>query len=240
MSYSARKTRKERTSAHERGAREERNGVCFNVIGILVVEVEVFEVVDQGETRGCPNCDVQVFGGRPTLVGCFIHGVDRSRPCLDYRRFKEGVFCSTNRSIQMPSCSCKVGACREPWCKSECRRCGCDCDGVSPENALARTRGRKHGNSKPVEPVVRARKLRKSAAAASVKTAADIALISEKGKGEEEERITVKTLWHMFGFSESLKKNLPSKVAREAGTVHNDSSKGMHTFRRGLAWYRHC
>jgi len=43
--------------------------VCFVAIGKQVLQVEVFKVVEQGETRGCPKCDVQVFGGRPTLVG---------------------------------------------------------------------------------------------------------------------------------------------------------------------------
>ena len=74
---------------------------------------------------------------------------------------------------------------------------------------------------------MRACKLRQTAAAASIKVAMDTALINAKEKEEEEESITIKTLWRIFGFPESLKKNLPSKVAREAGTVHDDSSKGM-------------
>ena len=196
-------------------------------LGSLVLQVHEFKVVDQVETRGCRNCDVQLFGGRPTLVRCFIHSADRSRPCLGDRRFRGRVFCSTNLSIRMPSCSCKVGACREPGCKSECKRCGCGCDGVSPEDALARTRGRKHKKSKLVEPVERARKLRKTASVASVKIATDTAMLNAKDKEEEEEVITIKSLWRIFDFPESLKKNLPSKVARDAGTVHTGSSKGM-------------
>ena len=39
----------------------------------------------------------------------------------------------------MPSCKCKVGSCD---CGSPCKRCGCACDGVDPERALSRKRGR--------------------------------------------------------------------------------------------------
>ena len=37
-------------------------------------------------------------------------------------------------------CICKVGSCA--ICFSACRRCGCDCDGVKPIDALERRRGR--------------------------------------------------------------------------------------------------
>ena len=40
----------------------------------------------------------------------------------------------------LPSkCKCKVGRCRK--CDSPCKRCGCDCDGIPPEVALARKPG---------------------------------------------------------------------------------------------------
>ena len=48
-------------------------------------------------------------------------------------------------SLTMP-CKCKAGAWRKPGCESLCKRCGCDCNGIAPAVALARTIGRQEGS----------------------------------------------------------------------------------------------
>jgi hypothetical protein len=105
-----------------KGTRGLYNGAPKFNFNQLFLEVEGFKVVEQGETRGCRNCDVQVVGGRgerpggrPTFVDRFIYSVYCSRPCLASRRLRGRVFCSPIASNRMPSCSCKVGACRTMW-----------------------------------------------------------------------------------------------------------------------------
>lgn len=51
----------------------------------------------------------------------------------------------TRRGVVGP-CKCGVGRCR--ICNSSCKRCKCDCDGISPRDALERGRGRQKGYSK--------------------------------------------------------------------------------------------
>ena len=50
------------------------------------------------------------------------------------------------RKRQIGKCNCKVGACRK--CGSQCKRCKCSCDGVSPLEALNRSRGAQKGRKK--------------------------------------------------------------------------------------------
>ena len=52
---------------------------------------------------------------------------------------------ATRRGVVGP-CKCGVGRCR--ICNSSCKRCKCDCDGISPRDALERGRGRQKGYSK--------------------------------------------------------------------------------------------
>ena len=40
------------------------------------------------------------------------------------------------------ACTCKVGMCPEESCRSQCKGCGCACDGQSVEEKIARKRGR--------------------------------------------------------------------------------------------------
>ena len=61
---------------------------------------------------------------------------------------------TTSRTSDVPKsvgvrCKCKVGRCHK--CESQCKRCGCDCDGVPPEVALARKPGRGSGKKQTIQ-----------------------------------------------------------------------------------------
>ena len=114
----------------------------------------------------------------------------------------------------MPTCKCKVGGC--PDCDSDCRRCGCACDGVDPSVAASRGRGRPAGRAP-----------RKSKATGA-----------RRGRPRLERPQTqiddVATLWFGHGLSQPTFRQLPSKRSRDEGTV-DEGSRGFAAMAAGLS-----
>ena len=105
--------------------------------------------------------------------------------------------------------NCKVGRCSK--CDSNCRRCGCACDGQSPEEALSRKRGQR-GKSKYTS---LARTSRLASTAAKKKIQSQAKLISDTPKRDKrirEDRLS--QLWEFQGWERSTKGNVPSEKDR--------------------------
>lgn len=118
----------------------------------------------------------------------------------------------------MPSCKCKRGPC--PTCDAACRRCGCACDGVDPAVALSRGRGHRGPNK------------HKAAAPPSPEATPVEAKRARRGGDDDDddddhaegELYDIGGVWRAFAFSAAQRKKLPSRKAREDGTVPAKSS----------------
>ena len=75
----------------------------------------------------------------------FLQHVPLCTKGIKYRLKLSNMVVATRRGVVGP-CKCGVGRCR--ICNSSCKRCKCDCDGISPRDALQRGRGRQKGYSK--------------------------------------------------------------------------------------------
>ena len=104
------------------------------------------------------------------------------------------------------TCKCKVGSCGD--CGASCRRCGCACDGVSPEVALARRRGHR-GRGKSARP--------------SWERTPPPAKVLKVSAPFTDDLEDTEEVWTAFGFTPAMKKKLPSKNDRQHGTADSDS-----------------
>ena len=109
------------------------------------------------------------------------------------------------------SCKCKVGRC--PHCPSFCRRYGCACDGVNPEDALQRKRGQRGRRKKTVGTRVQ----RKAAALANELTKGVVEkLLEDKDRLCELRKLeSVGDIWQAFDLPEWTRKKLPQQKERE-------------------------
>lgn len=117
--------------------------------------------------------------------------------------------------------NCKVGRCSR--CPSPCKRCGCDCDGVSPEIALKRKGGRQP----------RYLSAKKPKRVAAEKTRLSIAAISIDANTEHVENVvegceTIQGIWRFFDWIPSREKNLPSRNAHENVSLFDTNKKAMY------------
>ena len=104
------------------------------------------------------------------------------------------------------TCKCKVGSCGE--CEASCRRCGCACDGRSPEVALARRRGHR-GRGKSARP--------------SWERTPPPAKVLKVSAPFTDDLEDTEEVWTAFGFTSVMKKKLTSKIDRQHGTAERDS-----------------
>ena len=75
----------------------------------------------------------------------FLQHVPLCTKGIKYRLKLSNMVIATRRGVVGP-CKCGVGRCR--ICNSSCKRCKCDCDGISPRDALERGRSCQKGYSK--------------------------------------------------------------------------------------------
>ena len=126
--------------------------------------------------------------------------------------------------------NCKVGRCSK--CDSNCRRCGCACDGQSPEEALSRKRGQR-GKSKYTS---LARTSRLASTAAKKKIQSQAKLISDTPKRDKrirEDRLS--QLWEFQGWERSTKGNVPSEKDRWSNPdLKSASPKGWSSMVQSL------
>lgn len=124
---------------------------------------------------------------------------------------------------------CKKGPCDK--CESLCKRCGCSCNGLNPEQKLQRSVGKRgEGKRTSTEPCVpdEARPLRKSKTTARVLIAENVEHDAEREDAHEllnKEKMRVDALWEFFGLPESRKKKLPSMDIRRNGFVDDISEE---------------
>ena len=104
----------------------------------------------------------------------------------------------------MPACKCKRGKCLV--CGSSCKRCGCACDGVHPDAALARKNGQR-GRA-----LQYARPRKRNAATSSESQVA-------KKPCRDKPLETLNDVFAAFGFTSNQKANLPSRNDRQQGAV---------------------
>ena len=115
----------------------------------------------------------------------------------------------------MASCNCKVGSCRV--CDSDCKRCGCACDGTDPEVAKKRKRGK---------PPLHLRS--DSARQAKKKAKEDIKKASKEPQVEKDPVLRpVKDVWKAFELQQSFYAKLPSVVDRTTNkNLKEDNHRG--------------
>jgi hypothetical protein len=124
---------------------------------------------------------------------------------------------------------CKKGPCDK--CESLCKRCGCSCDGLTPEEKLRRTVGGSAKKDKRVrtetdnENEERPRRKAKTTAIAGVSNSVTHDLEREDAheQPQAEKGINLDTLWKFFGFSQSRRKKIPSESNRESMSAESIS-----------------
>ena len=136
----------------------------------------------------------------------------------------------------MADCGHHDGACKVAGCQSKCKRCQCACDdGVPPEVAILRKRGRPKKSDGSAGPSLKhstrraSKKARKSITDMVVDDVPDVGTSSAMvtiGKLIE----TRKDVWDAFGFTESMRKKLPSEHARNSdGRIQESNPGGWST-----------
>ena len=125
-------------------------------------------------------------------------------------------------------CSCKRGSC--PKCFSPCRRCGCDCDGISPTIALKRNRGRhrQRNNNDDVNGVrgrVTKRKQQGEISATSSKEHTDTCVLANNSKKQKVKRESMQAL----GKGVRKSKRRSSKTSKSSNVNTNFSSCDTNT-----------
>lgn len=106
-------------------------------------------------------------------------------------------------------CKCKAGRCLE--CGSICQRCGCSCDGVPPQRALARKRGR------PIKQI-------STGEGTLIRGDDGMPRLKRSKKRLKPELKTWRDVWAAFGFTKPLCRKFPSRVDRIEGKVHRSSA----------------
>ena len=161
--------------------------------------------------------------------------------CLAATR-KSGYYSTNNSESKqygtirsMADCGHHDGACKVPGCQSKCKRCQCACDGVPPEVAILRKRGRPKKSDGSAGPSLEhstrraSKKARKSITDMVVDDVPDAGTSSAmvtSGKLIE----TRKDVWDAFGFTESMRKKLPSVHARNSdGRIRESNPGGWST-----------
>ena len=150
----------------------------------------------------------------------------------------------------MERCNCKVGRCL--LCDSMCKRCGCACDGVLPQEALARKRGTVPGKRRLTlqrnsEVPKKSKRTRKFCQTFSTDHGKDLSISNKDNAGNVFSNCALATsqecsadtallkdvngLYTAFGWSESTRRNLPSmeqrKSNKELSKTHPNQRSAM-------------
>jgi hypothetical protein len=131
----------------------------------------------------------------------------------------------------MPRCACKVGRCPIPSCTSDCKRCGCACDGENPADALSRRRGikrKRRGDSEAPPSRVQLRRSTRSEATVASQRITEVANIEVANTNCPEEAdkqiLSDESLWGLFELEDWRRQSLPSLEQRQSGNLHQDAS----------------
>ena len=131
----------------------------------------------------------------------------------------------------MADCGHHDGACKVPGCQSKCKRCQCACDGVPPEVVILRKRGRPKKSDGSAGPSLEHSTRRASKNAR--KSITDMFVDDVHDAGTSSAMVTSgklietrKDVWDAFGFTESMRKKLPSEHARNSDGKIRESNPG--------------
>ena len=115
----------------------------------------------------------------------------------------------------MPNCKCKRSKCRILGCGSLCVRCGCECDGISIAEKMARTRGSPSKTASATSAYIRIIRKSKRSRVDPINYAEE-SEIEDNTPAPEKKKIDIRSIHRALGLDRNFGKYLPSMEARQS------------------------